>query len=227
MKWREFFKPNTEKILFSFLLYIYSAIMLIVIIRLFLFMLLLLLFSPLVSFIFYGLYFGMLFFLNFLIYFSIAIFFVCYIFSCYIYRTGKWLKGIILHSTTLIIISFVIGSSIYWYNEAYGYSCTDDSNCEFICGAGAVNNKFIYLKDPFTYPECFGYKVGVCENGKCETLNLFSVTNVQECERVKTKQQYYADKCYFILAEKLNDTALCYKIEDVSIRERCIFNLAR
>jgi len=202
---KDFLKPNKTKILISILLMSSSGF---------------LTFLPFLPYIIFPFYFPMLLFYNIPNYLTIIIFIlVSYPFSCYIAKSKKWVKGYFLYLATFIIISAAIVLAISFYNDSFGRSCNTDSECNFICGAGAVNNKFIHLKDPFTLIDC-RFTVAICENNECKTFVPEDANTTEDCERIT--QEYGKSLCYYFLAKKLREKSLCDKIEEAYLKENCI-----
>ena len=157
---KEFFRPTKVKILISLLLAGISSIIII--------------FAPALPGILFPFYFGMILFYTHPVYFTIIIFIiVSYPFGCYISKNKKWLKGIILYLIAFIIVPICFFFVINIYNDIFGYSCSTDSDCHFVCGVGAINNKYILLEDPFlSQAEIFPsdsclVTTAICENNQC------------------------------------------------------------
>lgn len=206
MNWKEFFKLEKRKILISILLIGIAAFFT---------------FTPLVPYIIFPFYFAMILFYSIPIYFTVIIFIlISYPFGCYVAKNKKWFKGIVLYLIAFVVISGTITFAIFGYNKVFGRSCKTDFDCKFICGARAVNDRFIYLKDPFMIIDCMA-SVAICKDNKCKALPD-EVTEAEDCERAKQKRPEVAEMCYFKLARKINDIGLCDKITQTSLKERCI-----
>jgi hypothetical protein len=202
---KDFLRPNKRKVLISILLIGISGF---------------LTFVPPLPYIILPFHFPMLLFYNIPNYLTIVIFvLVSYPFGCYIAKSKKWVKGFFLYLATFIAVSAAIVFSISFYNENFGRSCSRDSECKFICGAGAVNNKFIYLKDPFLIMDC-RFMVAICENNRCETFAPEDANSTENCERIT--EMYGKSLCYYSLARKLNDKSLCINIQEANLKENCI-----
>jgi len=208
MELKNYFRLEKRKILISFLLIVIAGFFT---------------FTPLVSYVIFPFYFATILFYNIPIYFTVIIFIlISYPFACYIAKNRRWLKGIILYLIAFIVISGTIVFLIFGYNKAFGHSCDTDFDCKVVYGVGAVNYRFIHLKDPFMVIDRFAPTFAFCDNGKCKALELKDVTNLEECERIKRKEQYLGDMCYFTLARKLNKKSLCNEISQTNLRESCI-----
>lgn len=210
MNLKQFLKPNWIKVLISLLLIIIAAFFT---------------FAPYVSFIIFPFYFAAILFYNIPIYFTIIIFvLVSYPLGCYIAKNRKWLKGILFYLIIFLIISGGITFSIFKYNAIFGHSCNSDIECKFKCGAGAINYKFIYLKDPWAMIDC-APTIAICENNKCKTLSPYKATSIEDCEKIKQKMPQWVGECYFYLAIQLKDSSLCNKVDEISRQEQCIEEL--
>lgn len=212
--WKNFFKPNKEKIIWSIILTI---------------SLMILSMSPL-AILFSVFYFATsvlsnLFFHFGLNYFYISITFlilIAYPFGCYITVKKKKIAGILFYFLTIIAITFVAYSLIDLYNNHYGKTCEIDSDCSFNCGEGSYNDKYFSLKSPFIIVDCYGQIASFCNNNQCETFDPINVKSIGECERITNV--YSQEGCYYYLAKKNNDSTLCEKIVEnkIHLKENCL-----
>jgi hypothetical protein len=174
---------------------------------------------PPISSVIIPLYFTTLLLYNLPIYFILIILLV-YIFACYIEQSKKWLKGVAVYLIILTIITLGIIFFIDRYNKKFGYSCNKNTDCQYDCPAGAVNNNYIKLTDPLMHINCRPPFSTVCENRKCKNFRDTDVISVEDCG--KAKETFKKDNCYWSFAKKLNDASLCNSIEEDSFKENCI-----
>lgn len=122
----------------------------------------------------------------------------------------------------LIVVLLIVIIFIFKYNDFFGHSCNNDSDCKFICGAGAVNNRFIYFSIPFLGIRDCWPAIGICENKKCQVLSPYIATSIENCEKIQQKKPQWVEECYYFLAGQLNDISLCDKVDNIFRREQCI-----
>lgn len=208
-----FLKPNWKKIGISILLSAIAGLFT---------------FHRILSLFVFPFYFATKLFYNIPIYLTIPLFFlISYPFGCYIAENKKWLKGIFLYLVVFIFVSIIILLLIGEYNKIFGHFCNNDFDCKFICGTGAVNKKFIYLRYPWEIIDCFTTSA-LCINNKCRGIELRKENpelSIVLCERIKNKDQNEGDYCYFILAVREKDITLCEKISVNSLKQLCIGSL--
>lgn len=118
----------------------------------------------------------------------------------------------------LIFIFVAIFFGIPVYNDLFGHSCSLDSDCNFICGVGAVNYRYTDLSSVNELPAC-GVAYPICEANKCEILTP-EQASLEDCERVY--DDYAQAFCYQSFAKKLNKSSLCKKIKDNGFKENCL-----
>ncbi len=145
-----------------------------------------------------------------------------YFFGCYIITSKKWAKGIILYIFCYLLIVMVTIFMVKTYNETYAHSCTTDLDCNFYCGIGSVNNKYIDLYEMFRDERCDGSKHAVCESNLCSDFYAKDALSSEDCERGKdyyvptTPRRFpawsFKTECYLTLAKKFQDPDLCQGI---------------
>lgn len=232
--WKEFLKPSKEKILSSILL-------LAIVIILVWFMhflnssdstrdniisiIILLPFQGLLL-LFYESFFPILIAYKFLslstflltILFSIILLSLTYVFGCYINRSKKTIKGLVLYVVAFLLIFtaiFILIEGVY--NPLFGRSCNIDTDCHYNWDVGSFNLRYIRLSNPFLPHPSISHMHAICENNRCTILDE-KTTSEEYCE---IRDGLKKGICYLYLARNLDDPNLCDKIEDEEAKMIC------
>ena len=146
--------------------------------------------------------------------------------SCYAESSKGVLKAISYFSGIIWLIAILTQLSVDRYNDTVATSCVRSSDCMNFKGDEdcykAYNNKYIPIKhDPFTFGNCGGVPVA-CKENKCRRFDVMGVPslraywpeNVDDCGLISEgPTKWGADRCYFQIAWRLNDTKACEKIQ--------------
>ncbi|MFH1234751.1 MAG: hypothetical protein V1493_04025, partial [Candidatus Diapherotrites archaeon] len=98
--------------------------------------------------------------------FILLMFGLAYFASCYSERKKKTIAGFVLFLVLLVAVSFAVLFLAEVYNDAFGRSCSKDSDCQCVCGQGGVNGNQIAIRDPFLMIDCWQMTAS-CKDGKC------------------------------------------------------------